>query len=82
MMFGHNSRVITRMRGDIPGCVAAVDIYVGISQQEIYKWNSDYQKVWDDYRFGVIGFSEWKNHAIHRRELPSPIKNKWGKVQR
>lgn len=74
-MFGHNSRVITRMRGDIPGCIPAVDVYVGISLADIAKWNSDYQKVWDDYRLGVIGWNEWLNHAIHKRTLLSPIRN-------
>lgn len=27
-LLGHNSRVVTRMRGDIPGCIPAVDIFV------------------------------------------------------
>lgn len=32
-----------------------------------------YWQVWDDYRNGVIGWNEWLNHPIHRREPYSPF---------
>lgn len=72
-----NSRVTTRERGDIPGCVPAVDVLIELSPSETRDMvmSDPYWKVWDDYRFGVIGWSEWKNHLIHKRPPYSPFRN-------
>lgn len=35
--------------------------------------NDPYWQVWDDYRHGVIGWNEWLNHEVHKREPYSPI---------
>lgn len=69
--------VTTRERGDIPGCVPAVDILVEMTQEEVHAimTNDPYWKVWDDYRFGRIDFQDWKNHPVHARPQRSFIKN-------
>ncbi len=72
-----NMPIVTRDFGDIPGCKPALDVFVEMTHEEVVTAiNSDgYQKVWDDYRNGVIGFREWVNHPIHKRTQRSFIKN-------
>lgn len=69
--------VSTRARGVIPGCVPAVDVFVTMTEEEVQEiiTSDPYWKVWDDYRHGIIGWIEWKNHPIHKRAIRSFINN-------
>jgi len=73
----NSNRVITRQVGEIPGCVPAVDVFIEMIEEQVLtelKANP-YWKVWNDYRFGVIGWNEWLNHPIHKQPIRSFIKN-------
>jgi hypothetical protein len=67
-----------RERGVIAGCVPAVDVFVEMTAEEVAEaiLKDPYWKVWNDYRNGVIGWSEWLNHGIHKKPQRSFIKNR------
>ena len=68
-------RVITRARGDIPGCVPAVDVFIEVPAKQA-AWNT--WNAADNYIHLMMTLPHdgtWENHPIHNWKYPAPFRN-------
>lgn len=70
--------VTTRERGDIPDCVPAVDVYVGITRKAIEERTNLYLEALKDYANDLSPTAEvnWLTHRVHSLPPLSPFRNK------